>query len=359
MMECMADVIHGDMANRRRCGGGSARDRVQCFTACKGKGERTGARLGGCHDEQFTVIDNPTRGEHDVKVTRCIGGVIALVACLWGWVIASASRSPHMSVDQVCHALSWHELQGGMIPEAVGHPGRSRRLRTRRLNVTSPFQEQEVVFIPEETPHADLERRLAMHYGYAPAWVHPTWHTPHAVTLSRSSEFPILNVQTKDQLWELTDSMAPTQTQRRLWGAKDIYFGHRASRAHGLTVATAAHASTVGRVNHFLRAMMPSARWNAFGVVEHGNIPCHTDTLASETSYVFSLTAGTGVLRFTSPLNGEMRRAAARQNAIAFDPRLPHSFSTDRRTRSLTLYTTGRRPTQANKCRLAQLQFPV
>ena len=249
-------------------------------------------------------------------------------------------------------------LDGGGGQPNAGKGVREVRRRTRRVMLTWE-EAQQTVFIPQDLVSPQLDERLALHVGCHVSWVNQTWTGEHEVTLTKGPMYPHLSATVRDTLLTLSESMAPTKTERRQWDARDLYLGHRASRAHGLTVATYRYAEALARLNHYLVALLPGRTWNALGVLEHRNIPRHTDILASALTYAISLTEGTGVLTIRSPLTHTDQRLPMKTRVAVFSPHQPHAFSTDRHTRTITLYTTARMPTVANRQRLADLHFPV
>ena len=204
-----------------------------------------------------------------------------------------------------------------------------------------------------------LAEKIPLHFGVHPGWVEIIWNSPNSITITPNAQHPRLNRQERQELLERCEGLVPTATDRRTFTYKDLYLGHRASRAHGLTASTLVHQNTVRELNQRLRLLLPGATWTTIGLLQHRSVPTHQDMLSEEWSYAITLVNNGAIFRYTSPLTGLTQHLDLNRSLAVFDPTLPHGVTTRGLARTLTLYSTKRAPTPRNRISLQELGFPV
>ena len=270
---------------------------------------------------------------------------------------ARPGREHDDDVRTIVPESSYRDLEGGG-GEGSARTKDTTRTRTRRLLIH--YEEvQYPVYVPEDWAQAKLAERIPLHFGVHPEWMQLTWTDHHSVSLILWDRSPRLTQGMRNDLLDITRNLIPTRTERARFQQKDLYLGHRSSRAHGLMATTAHYRDTTYRLNTLLKRLLPDTAWNAIGLISHRDIPDHKDSLAADWSTAITLTTKGAVFRYTSPLNGQMRNLALNKAIAVFDPTLPHGLTAGGQTQTLALYNTKRAPTAQNRASLIALGFPV
>ena len=229
--------------------------------------------------------ENPCRGQIHSKAGHGDSGLVSDKArkpkepkkALPRWSDASGERQ---------HS----DLSGGALST------RPQRTRTQRLLIHYE-QEQHHIFVPQEWTCGMLAEKIPLHFGIHPGWVDILWNTQTSITITPNHNFPVLDKVERQQLLKLCEGLVPTATDRKEFSYKDIYLGHRASRAHGLTASTLRCQQIIRPLNERLRHLLPGATWTTLGLLQHRNVPTHQDMLSEEWSYALTLVNNGAIFR--------------------------------------------------------------
>ena len=216
-----------------------------------------------------------------------------------------------------------------------------------------------MVYVPDSWNPQAQQHFLALHYALHPAWIRVHWHDRHQVSLIANDQYPVITPSIRDVLCTLTERMQPTRRDRRQWLGKDLYVGHRATRQRGLTAATHKFRHETERLNHYVSTLLPQARWNALGVLEHMCVPQHPDDMSDDVTHAIAISQGSVTLTYESPLTRQECRVSMCRRVCVFLPQRPHRVHTDRTTRTITLYNTKRDPIPEHRSSLEALGFLV
>ena len=210
---------------------------------------------------------------------------------------------PEMSLDKiVMRQQGGNNVLGQQLQQSLGAEGeginkshlaggamRSQPTRARTQRIIIDYeQEQHHIFVPQEWTCGVLAERIPLHFGQHPQWTDIVWNSPNHVTMTMRPNSPSLTTDVRALLLQTCESLIPSATERKNLSHKDLYLGHRASRAHGLTVATRQHQETVRTLNAQLKHLLPEATWSTIAVLAHRNVPLHQDSLSDELSYAIN-----------------------------------------------------------------------
>ena len=194
-------------------------------------------------------------------------------------------------------------LQDGARTDRSRSEGTGRRVHTRRITVNYDG-EQHLLYTPRTWNRDTLNENLALHFAPHPEWIRlrwqadheVRWQADHEVEIEHGSRFPQLTTEVRRELQTQIQGIKLTPTERSSFDHRDIYLGHRASRAHGVIAATKLHASPLKALNRMLQNLFPHSTWNALGIVEHGTMPTHKNLLAQGYSFAVTVTSRLSIL---------------------------------------------------------------
>eukprot|EP00971_Amphidinium_carterae_P350311 6491483-Amphidinium_carterae.1 len=247
--------------------------------------------------------------------------------------------------------------RGGMRKFSLADPGpqhvldtcrkRRRRVIMYQLGSHSPPQ---IIFVSHDLDFASLLDLLAQHLAAHKSWLRVTRTSGRGWTVV--VEFVSPTPPNTD--W----SRLLNSARQTLAGRDQLFLGYRATRQHGMSVATECHYETVLLLNQWGGCWLPSDfEWNAIAIVDHKCVPLHVDKFNSDQSIAISLTTCRSLLDYFSTLTQSQQCTNMVRRPALFNPRHSHGAQTRASVVSVIFYHTSRAAKIEHVARLHQLGF--
>eukprot|EP00971_Amphidinium_carterae_P345896 6487087-Amphidinium_carterae.4 len=225
----------------------------------------------------------------------------------------------------------------------------SPRMRKRRIvfYFDALFEAPLVVFVCSTLTKISVTNLLSAHLAVHHSWMQWTIDGWIWRAVFRN---PLASFTSWDDLLALVSGALGQRRQ--------LYLGYRATRAHGLLVATLGHEMLVQRLNGWITTWTPrSFSWNALALLQHRHVAAHRDKHNANMSVACSLSTGAVYFCHTSELTGRQVRASMRRTPVYFDPTNTHAATSCGWAVSVVAYLTLRLPQQKHVQTLRHLGF--
>eukprot|EP00971_Amphidinium_carterae_P051759 1019102-Amphidinium_carterae.1 len=275
--------------------------------------------------------------------------------CLqWLWLCAQALFHTRGDLSVVGSFDMSLDCRGGAAKRMWDHddkvlPPGSKRLRTQRLtiDIVGSFTPPMVVFVDNALSKEEILNLIPQHLC-----MHPSWMTVRSHFHTAFVHF--INPVAPDENWSLWENLA----SRMLNNKRSLFFGYRATRQAGTSVATDKHEPEIAQLNEWARSWLPDTfRWNAVAVVRHAYVEDHVDGNNSSQSIVLTLTADRTFLKVRSPLTKKEVRVNVARRPAWFNPRVSHAAEADKKCLTVVFYHTRRMVRAEHSARLEALGF--